>query len=66
MLSSEIFLTSGDYLIIECDQNSESICNFLIFYKYNNVESASIIENDYTCQNNNYPNLLKFVLFDLI
>ena len=63
IIPNEIFFKSGNYLMVECEQNSESICNFLIFYQYRNLQYGHIIEYDYVCQNNNYPDLFQFVLF---
>jgi len=63
VVSSEIFLIFGDYIIIECTQVSESNCRFLIYYQYKNIQYKYSDDNDYTCQNNNYPDLFKFGRF---
>ncbi len=57
IISSDIFLIPGDYIIIECTQ----ICQFLIFYTYKNLPYQDLDENEHICQDDNYPDLFKFV-----
>ncbi|CAF4858011.1 unnamed protein product [Rotaria sp. Silwood1] len=61
ILSADIFLKPGDYLIIECESILEALCKFLIFYKYKNIQLHYFIETDHTCQNNDYPNLFESI-----
>lgn len=58
IMSSDLFLLEGDYIIVECESSSKSICQFLIFYLYKKISK----DNNYVCQDNNYPDLFKFVL----
>lgn len=61
-MSSGLFLLDGDYIIVECESSSKSICKFLIFYLYKKNPSKISKDNNYICQDNNYPDLFKFVL----
>jgi hypothetical protein len=63
---SDIFLMPGDYIIIECTQVSETNCKFLIYYIYKNLQYKDFDNNDHTCQDNNYPDLFKFVCLFLL
>jgi hypothetical protein len=49
---------NGDYLLIECDNNSQNNCYFIIYYMY---KSNSFV-NDHICQHNEYPKQFKFVM----
>lgn len=57
ILLPDFFLLDGDYLLIECDNNSQTNCYFLIYYTY-----KSKLDQNNMCQNNDFPNLFKFVL----
>jgi hypothetical protein len=48
-------------MIVECEEDFDTICQFLIFYIYKNIPSSHSIETDHTCKNNDYPDLFKFV-----
>ncbi|CAF0826635.1 unnamed protein product [Adineta ricciae] len=61
VLSSDIFLVSGDYILGECDDKHEFTCNFLVFYAYKNTLSKSSTEHVHYCQQNNYPDLFKLI-----
>jgi hypothetical protein len=61
ILSSDIFLISGDYVLVECERNHESVCKFLILYAYKNVAYPSFTDHVYSCETNDYPDLFKFV-----
>jgi len=61
IIPTDIFLMPGDYMIVECEEVFDTICQFLIFYIYKNIPSAHSIESDHTCKNNDYPDLFKFV-----
>ena len=61
LVSSEAFLTSGDYITVECEKDSDSDnCHFLIYYMYRLDRYLSIQRYDH-CQNDDYPDLFKFV-----
>lgn len=62
-ISSFIFLKSGDYLMIECEENIKRNCEFLMFYKYMNKNLMSFIQTEHICQRNDYPKLFEFVSF---
>jgi len=49
----------GNYLLIECENKSQPNCHFLIYYIY----KLNSIKNDNICQNNDFPDLFKFVFF---
>jgi hypothetical protein len=59
IVSSDLFLMTGDYLTIECDNKSETNCYFLIYFTY----KSRLINNDNNCQKNDFPNLFEFVGF---
>jgi hypothetical protein len=63
LVSSDLFLIPGDYLIVECEEVYESTCQFLIYYTYKNLPYKFFDENDHTCQMDNHPDLFKFVDF---
>jgi hypothetical protein len=58
IVSSDFFLMTGDYLLLECKNISQSNCYFLIYYFY----KSKSIEKENFCQNNEFPNLFKFVI----
>jgi len=47
----------GNYLLIECENKSQPNCHFLLYYIY----KSNSIKNDNICQNNDFPDLFKFV-----
>jgi hypothetical protein len=59
IVSPDVFLMDGDYLLINCENKSQPNCYFLIYYSY----KSKLIKNDNICQNNDFPNLFKFVVF---
>ncbi len=61
IISSDLFLMAGDYLLIECGNISESNCYFLIYYMFKLKPN----EKENFCQNNEFPNLFKFVFIGL-
>ncbi|CAF4203796.1 unnamed protein product [Rotaria socialis] len=61
IVSSYTFLKSGDYLIIECEKNYVTNCEFLIFYKYKKTRFQYFIETDHICENNDYPKLFELL-----
>mgnify|MGYP006892780060 CR=1 FL=1 len=62
LVTSGIFLNPGDYILIQCLPNiDKNDCRFLIYYTYKNLRYDYFDEDDYTCQNDKYPDLFKFV-----
>jgi len=60
-VSSEVFLTSGDYIIVECERNSQSNnCHFLIYYLYR-IDRSKSKEKDHQCSHDDYPELFKLI-----
>ena len=58
IVERDLFFMQGDYLLIECENTSQSNCYFLIYYIY----KSKSIKNDRICQRNNFSNLFKFVI----
>ena len=57
IVGADLFLLSGDYLLIECDNAIRSNCYFLIYFMY----KARLIDSEEPCENNQFPQLFKFV-----
>ncbi|CAF0932962.1 unnamed protein product [Rotaria sordida] len=57
ILSPDIFLMKGDYLLIECENISQANCYFLIYYTY----KSKLIKNDNICQKNDFFDLFKLL-----
>ena len=55
------FLSSGDHILIRCTHSYENNCHFLIYYTYKNFPYKYVDEDDYICEDDNYPELFKFV-----
>ena len=51
------FFMSGDYLLLECENISQTNCYFLLYYMFKSKPTAD--EN--FCQHNDYPNLFKYL-----
>lgn len=57
LVDSDLFLMSGDYLIIECDNVIQTHCYFLVYFMY----KAQSVDYEEPCDNNEFPQLFKFV-----
>ncbi len=54
---SDSFFISGDYLLLECENISQTNCYFLLYYMYKSKPT----ENENFCQHNDHPNLFKYL-----
>ena len=63
LISGDIFLIPGDYIIAECTSVFDSMCQFLVYFTYKNLPYKYVDENAYTCQADNHPDLFKCVSF---
>ncbi|CAF0891961.1 unnamed protein product [Rotaria sp. Silwood1] len=57
ILSPDIFLMKGDYLLIECENIPQADCYFLIYYTY----KSKLIKNDNTCYRNDFNDLFRLL-----
>ncbi|CAF0919130.1 unnamed protein product [Adineta steineri] len=57
MTVPDLFLMKGDYLLIECENTSQSNCYFLIYYIYD----SKLTKNDNMCEDNSFSSLFKLV-----
>ncbi|CAF0938833.1 unnamed protein product [Adineta steineri] len=57
MTVPDLFLMKGDYLLIECENTSQSNCYFLIYYIYD----SKLTKNDNMCDDNSFSSLFKLV-----
>lgn len=62
IVESDLFLVSGDYLLIECDNVIRTHCYFLIYFMY----KAKSTEYEEACDNNEFPKLFEFVSLQVL